>query len=234
MKRISCILGTLILCFCVAQELAAQELDDAQKAAAEVAKALSEAPEVEQKEEKPKYWTSSLKTNVNFGQTGLTNWAAGGDNTVSLAAFIDGNANYKKNDMFWNNRLQLDYGFLYASSKPIIQKSSDRIYLESKWGLKTPKMRQTAETQYIDVHDTALVTCRHKVHLRLHGKLVRHNHEIILLRILTALLQHPVTNIFTFSATASAGNNLQCHNPAPLLSYFLYFITFHVRLKGQT
>ena len=141
MKRISCILGTLILCFGVAQELAAQELDDAQKAAAEVAKALSEAPEVEQKEEKPKYWTSSLKTNVNFGQTGLTNWAAGGDNTVSLAAFIDGNANYKKNDMFWNNRLQLDYGFLYASSKPIIQKSSDRIYLESKWGLKTPKMK---------------------------------------------------------------------------------------------
>ena len=36
--------------------------------------------------------------------------------------------------MFWNNRLQLDYGFLYASSKPILQKSKDRIYLESKWG----------------------------------------------------------------------------------------------------
>ena len=74
-------------------------------------------------------------------QTGLFNWAAGGDNTVSVAAFVDGNANWKKGDMFWNNRLQLDYGFLYASSKPILQKSTDRIYLESKWGYKTEKMK---------------------------------------------------------------------------------------------
>ena len=114
---------------------------DAQQAAAEAAKAMEAAPEAEVKVEKPRYWTNSLKTNVSVGQTSLTNWAAGGDNTVSLAAFIDANANYKKNEMFWNNRLQLDYGFLYASSKPILQKSTDRIYLESKWGYKTEKMK---------------------------------------------------------------------------------------------
>lgn len=114
---------------------------DAQQAAAEAAKAIDAAQNAEVKVEKPKYWTSSLKTNVSLGQTSLTNWAAGGDNTVSLAAFIDANANYKKNEMFWNNRLQLDYGFLYASSKPIIQKNTDRIYLESKWGYKTEAMK---------------------------------------------------------------------------------------------
>jgi len=114
---------------------------DAQQAAAEAAKALDAAQDVEVKVEKPKYWKSSLKTNVSLGQTSLTNWAAGGDNTVSLAAFIDANANYKKDEMFWNNRLQLDYGFLYASSKPIIQKNTDRIYLESKWGYKTEAMK---------------------------------------------------------------------------------------------
>ena len=43
--------------------------------------------------------------------------------------------------MFWNNRLQLDYGFLWASSKPILQKNTDRIYLESKWGYKAPSTR---------------------------------------------------------------------------------------------
>ena len=102
---------------------------------------ITAAPEVAPKLEKPKYWATSLKTQINLGQTQLTNWAAGGDNTVSLAAFIDGNANWKKNDMFWNNRLQLDYGFLYASSKPILQKSTDRIYLESKWGYKTASMK---------------------------------------------------------------------------------------------
>ena len=114
---------------------------DAQKAAEAAAQTMSAAPETTAKVEKPKNWTTSLKTQINVGQTGLFNWAAGGDNTVSLAAFIDGNANWKKGDMFWNNRLQLDYGFLWASSKPILQKNTDRIYLESKWGYKAPSTR---------------------------------------------------------------------------------------------
>ena len=120
---------------------ASAQMSEAHKAAAEAAKVISSAPEVSANAEVPKYWATSLKTQINLGQTQLTNWAAGGDNTVSLAAFIDGNANWKKNDMFWNNRLQLDYGFLYASSKPILQKSTDRIYLESKWGYKTESMK---------------------------------------------------------------------------------------------
>lgn len=119
----------------------AQELTEAQKAAAKAAETIANAPETKPEVKKPKYWTESLKTNLNIGQTGLTNWAAGGDNTFSLQGFIDGNANYKKNEMFWNNRLQLDFGVLYASSKPLLQKSTDRIYLESKWGYKTEKMK---------------------------------------------------------------------------------------------
>lgn len=114
---------------------------DAQQAAADAAKTIDAAPTSEVKVEKPKYWDTSLKTNITIGQTQLTNWAAGGDNTISLAGFIDANANFKKNEMFLNNRLQLDYGFLYASSKPILQKNSDRIYLESKWGYKTESMK---------------------------------------------------------------------------------------------
>lgn len=119
---------------------AAQELTEAQKAAAEAARTVSQAPEAKPEVKKPNYWSESLKTNLNIGQTSLTNWAAGGDNTFSLAAFIDGNANYKKDGMFWNNRIQLDFGVLYSSSKPIFQKNTDRIYLESKWGYKTESM----------------------------------------------------------------------------------------------
>ena len=88
---------------CVAFAVISASAQDAQTAAAEAAKAISQAPEVAPKVEKPKYWTESLKTNVTVGQTSLTNWAAGGDNTVSLAAFIDGNANWKKDEMFWND-----------------------------------------------------------------------------------------------------------------------------------
>ena len=115
---------------------------DAQQVSADAAKAVNEAPAAKEKTPRPSNWTNSLKTNVTVGQTGLFNWAAGGDNTVSMAAYIDGNANWKKGDMFWNNRLQLDYGFLYTSSKPILQKNTDRIYLESKWGYKTEKMKK--------------------------------------------------------------------------------------------
>ena len=64
-------------------------------------------------------------------------------------AEVDGTydpANYKKGDLFWNNRLQLDYGFVYASSKPILQKSDDRIYLESKFGYKNEKMKNFSLT----------------------------------------------------------------------------------------
>ncbi len=130
------------MCLAVAFGASAQEMTDAQKAAADAAKAISAAPEAEKKVEKPKYWGTSLMTNIKFGQTSLTNWAAGGDNTVTLAAYIDGNANYKKGDLFWNNRLQLDYGFVYASSKPILQKSDDRIYFESKFGYKNENWKK--------------------------------------------------------------------------------------------
>lgn len=131
----------ILVVFFAAVSFGAAAQNDAHKAAAEAAKALTEAPKAQEEVKKPKYWKESLKTNINFVQAGLTNWAAGGDNTVTLSAYVDGNANYAKNQQYWNNRLQLDYGFLYASSKPIIQKNTDRIYLESKWGLKIPKAK---------------------------------------------------------------------------------------------
>ena len=134
MKRIF----TAIIVAAAAISASAQNVQDA---AAQAALAMAGAEQAEQVVEKPQNWTTNLKTQINVGQTSLSNWAAGGDNTVSFAGFIDGNANYARNEMFWNNRLQLDYGFLYASSKPIIQKSTDRIYLESKWGYKAPSTR---------------------------------------------------------------------------------------------
>lgn len=111
---------------------------DAQKAAAEAAAALSQAEDVPVVPEKPKYWTESVLTNINFGQTWLDNWAAGGYNSVTLAGNVDAKAGYAKDKMIWNNRLQLDYGFLYSADKPIFQKNKDRIYFESKWGYETP------------------------------------------------------------------------------------------------
>ena len=126
---------TILLSFAILPVSAQELLTDAQKAAAEAAMAIDRAPVPEApKEPASKYWKNSLQTKLDLGQTSLTNWAAGGYNTVSLKTFIDANANYSKDEMFWNNRLQLDYGFLYSADKPVLQKTDDRIYLESKWG----------------------------------------------------------------------------------------------------
>lgn len=139
-------IATSIFAIFVAMSLQAQQLTEAQKAAAAAASATEKVAvtkaEPAPKPPKPKYWKTSVRNQINFGQTTLTNWAAGGDNTITLQAFVDGNANYSKAGMFWNNRLQLDYGFTYASSKPILQKSNDRIYFESKWGLRMEKAQK--------------------------------------------------------------------------------------------
>ncbi|MBR5702734.1 MAG: DUF3078 domain-containing protein [Bacteroidales bacterium] len=122
--------------------------DDAQKAAAEAAAAIAEAPIVEEPQPKPVYWTKTLMTNVNFAQTALWDWAAGGNDNYTMTGYLDANANYAKEKMIWNNRLQVDYGFLYSDDKPILQKVKDRIYFESKWGYETPIQHLSYSANY--------------------------------------------------------------------------------------
>ena len=136
MKRIIISASAFLL---AVASVSAQDVTDAQKAAEEAAMAIAGAPAAEVKVPKPRYWTNSLLTKIDFGQTNLTNWAAGGYNSVTLKSFIDANANYKKDELFFNNRLQLDYGFLYSEDKPFIQKSDDRMYYEGKFGYKAAK-----------------------------------------------------------------------------------------------
>ena len=111
---------------------------DVQTVAAEAAAAAEAAPEEVKPEPKPQYWTINLQHNINFGQTALYQWSAGGFNNISLAAGVDYSFNFAKDKMIWNNRLQLDYGAMWSADKPILQKHKDRIYFESKWGLETP------------------------------------------------------------------------------------------------
>jgi len=114
---------------------------DVQTAAEEAAKALTEAAAQETKKaERSIYWTNSADFDLGFNQTTLTSWAAGGYNTLALAAGMDAKALYAKDLLKWDNRLQLNYGFLWSADKRnLLQKSNDRIYFESKLGYKTAK-----------------------------------------------------------------------------------------------
>ena len=118
--------------------VASAQTNNTQDIIAAAAAALSAAEDVPVKEEKPRYWTNTVLTNISFGQTYLSQWAAGGYSNISLAGNVDASANYAKDKLLGTNRLQLDYGFLYSADKPIAQKNKDRIYLESKWGYETP------------------------------------------------------------------------------------------------
>jgi len=113
---------------------------DVNKSLQEAAAAYAAAPAPQAAEApKPKYWTKTAAASFSFVQTSLTNWAAGGDNTVSLSANFDASANYRKNNYYGNNRIVLDYGFIYASSKPILQKNLDRLFIDCTWGRNVVK-----------------------------------------------------------------------------------------------
>ena len=124
---------------------------DAQKAAAQAAQAMANAPETEVQAPKPSYWTKSIMTQLNLAQNSYYHWAKGGNNNVAFSSYIDAHADYKKDDLLWTNRLQLDYGFMYSEDKPIMQKGKDRMLLESNWGLKaTEKWYYSANFTFLN------------------------------------------------------------------------------------
>lgn len=84
---------------------------------------------------KPTFWTNSLLSQLNFSQTSLTNWAAGGNSSIALGGYVDARANYKKKDLIFENRLQLGYGFVKTFGD-IFKKTDDRVILDSKFGYK--------------------------------------------------------------------------------------------------
>lgn len=135
MKRIITILATLIAS---ASLLYAQ--DDVQKAAAEAAAALLDAPTQEEEVKKPDYWNESATLDLGFNQTGLFSWAKGGYNTLSLNTGILAQANYAKNQTSWNNTLNMKYGFLWSEDKKnLLQKSNDLLDFKSRLTHKTAK-----------------------------------------------------------------------------------------------
>ncbi len=115
----------------------------------DAAKALSQTPETVVEAPKPVYWTNSLQTSLQFSQTSLTNWSAGGVNSISLATYIVGQANYAKDKNTWSNKLQIDYGFIHQADRPFVQKNTDRIYFESKFARKaTEKLNYSANFDF--------------------------------------------------------------------------------------
>lgn len=81
-------------------------------------------------------WQKGGQITINFNQTVLSNWAAGGQNSIASNALLNLFMNYKKNKTSWDNNADLGYGLLRSGFRGPIFKSDDKIDITSKWGHK--------------------------------------------------------------------------------------------------
>jgi len=84
-----------------------------------------------------KYWDYNGNFGITFNQISFTNWAKGGENSISATSFANLYANYKKENCEWNNFLFLAYGLMQqGDSHDFLRKTEDKIELNSKLGYK--------------------------------------------------------------------------------------------------
>ncbi len=83
------------------------------------------------------YWDKGATINFNFSQVNLTNWAGGGQSSVSVGALTNFKANYERGKDLWANRLDMAYGILrQGDSDQQFIKTDDNIILASRYSRK--------------------------------------------------------------------------------------------------
>ncbi|MBP7850318.1 MAG: DUF3078 domain-containing protein [Lentimicrobiaceae bacterium] len=83
-------------------------------------------------------WATGGNFGLNFTQVSLSNWAAGGENSLATNTFVNLFANYKKGKGAWDNTLNLAYGLL-KQGETEVRKSDDKIDFASKYGYSAGK-----------------------------------------------------------------------------------------------
>ena len=83
-------------------------------------------------------WKKGGMFTLTFGQSSFTNWAAGGINSISVNGAANLFANYKKDNLSWDNTLDLGYGIQKQGKKDnaLTQKTDDKFDFASKLGIK--------------------------------------------------------------------------------------------------
>lgn len=78
------------------------------------------------KADSAKYWKATSAFGLTFNQLSLTNWASGGESSVSGKANIDFKINYKKNQSSFELKSKTGFGIVGYGSKRL-EKTEDRI-----------------------------------------------------------------------------------------------------------
>jgi hypothetical protein len=89
-------------------------------------------------------WVWGGDASLSFSATGLTNWAAGGEDQIGVRSTINLFANYKKGKRTFENYATLAYGVLKTGERKAV-KNDDRLHYTSKLGHQiNPKWTYTA------------------------------------------------------------------------------------------
>lgn len=86
-----------------------------------------------------KGWKTGAVIGANLSQTSLTNWSAGGQNSLAINGLFSVFANYKKDKTAWDNSLDVGYGLLKQGANSDFMKTDDRFDLLSKYGRQAGK-----------------------------------------------------------------------------------------------
>ena len=97
--------------------------------------ALSVSGIAQQSNDADTLWKYSGITSLNLSQLSLSNWAAGGDNSLSGNALVKLSADFDDGKRNWDDDLILGFGLIRTGSDPT-RKSDDQIELSSKLGYK--------------------------------------------------------------------------------------------------
>lgn len=86
-----------------------------------------------------KNWNSISLFGLNGTQSSFVNWSAGGRNNISVLGYISLTANYKKDNLKWDNSLDLALGgiqYIGVGASKDLQKTDDKIDFASNFGVK--------------------------------------------------------------------------------------------------
>ena len=86
-----------------------------------------------------KHWSLGGVVSINGQQVSLTNWSAGGSNSISFGGIISVYARYKKGKSTWDNNVDLGYGVIKQGFNKNWWKTDDKIQITSKYGYQIAK-----------------------------------------------------------------------------------------------
>ena len=83
-----------------------------------------------------KDWKRGGIAKLLFNQTAFSEWASGGQNSVSLSFHTDYDVSYSKNGWNWDTKFLGDFGLTKLSGTKFLRKTNDRFDLQSFLGKK--------------------------------------------------------------------------------------------------